>query len=75
MDWKKCALCQQDDKNLIDPSKKKDPGSYGCSKLATNIDAFTQNSFPVSAKLTVGIDDLTGYSLQWSLHLHGNGAK
>ena len=68
MDWKKCALCQQDDKNLIDPSKKKDPGSYGYSKLATNIDAFTQNSLPLSAKLTVGIDDV-------STNLHDNGAK
>ena len=58
MDWKKCGLCQQNDKNLIDPSKNKDPASCGYSKLTTTIDAFTQNSLPLPANLTVCIDDL-----------------
>ena len=58
MDWKKCALRRQDDKNMTDSSKNKDPTSCGYSKLPTNIHAFTQNSLPLPAKLTVGIDDL-----------------
>ena len=62
MDWKKCALCQQDDKNPIDSSKNKDPGSFGYSKLALSIETFTQNSLSLPAKLTVGIDDLAGSS-------------
>ena len=74
MDWKKCALCQHDDKNLIDPSKNKDPASCGYSKLATNIDAFTQNSLPLPAKLTFGIDDLAGSS-DIATNLRENGAK
>ena len=74
MNWKECALCQQDDKNLIDPSKNKDPASCGYSKLATNIDAFTQNSLPLPAKLTVGIDDLAGSS-DVATNLRDNGAK
>ena len=74
MDWKKCTLCQQDDKNLIDPCKNKDPTSCGYSKLATNINAFTQNSLPLAAKPTVGIDDLAGYS-DIATNLLDNGAK
>ena len=74
MDWKKCALCQQDDKNLINASKNKDPASCGYSKLATNIDAFTQNSLPLPAKLTVGIDDMAGSS-DIATNLRDNGAK
>ena len=74
MNWKECALCQQDDKNLIDLSKNKDPASCGYSKLATNIDAFTQNSLPLPAKLIGGIDDLAGSS-DIDPNLRANGAK
>ena len=74
MEWKKCALCLQDDKNLIDPSKSKDPASCSYSKLARNIDVFTQNSLPLPAKLSVGIDDFTGSS-GIARNLHDNGAK
>ena len=74
MDWKKCAFCQQDDKNLIDFSKNKDPASCGYSKLATNIDPFTQNSLTLPAKLTVSRDNLAGSS-DIATSLHDNGAK
>ena len=73
MQWKKCALCQQDNKNLIDPSKSKDPESC-YSKLAINIDAFTQNSLPLPAKLTIGIDDLARSS-DIAADLCDNGTK
>ena len=53
---------QQDDKYLIDPSKNKDSASCGYSNLSTNINAFTQNSLPLPAKLTFGIDDVAGSS-------------
>ena len=74
MDWKKCANCQQDDKNLIDPSKNKNPASCGYSKLATNIVPFAQNSLPLPAKLTVGIENLAGSS-DIATNLRDNGAK
>ena len=74
MDWKKCALCQQDDKNPIDSSKNKDPGSFGYSKLALSIETFTQNSLSLPAKLTVGTDDLAGSS-DITKNLRDNGAK
>ena len=61
----------KDDKN---PIENKDPASCGYSKLATDIDAFTQNSLSLPAKLTVGTDDLAGSS-DITKHLRDNGAK
>ena len=40
MDWRKCALCQKDDVNLVDPSQNKNPETSGWSISAANVDAF-----------------------------------
>ena len=60
MDWRKCALCQKDDVNLADPSQNKNLKTCGYSILAANIDAFRQESLPLSRKLTVEISNLHG---------------
>ena len=42
MDWNKCALCQSNSSNLVDPSKNKNVDIDGYSKLTENINLFVK---------------------------------
>ena len=62
MHWGKCALCQEDDIDLLDPlqNQKSDVDSY--SKLAANIESFLNKNVPLPAKCTTSLVDLKGDS-------------
>ena len=61
MDWTKCALCQKDGGNLINPSLNKNPETFGYTLLAENGDVFRKEGLPLLKKWSVGIFDAVGY--------------
>ena len=62
MDWGKCALCQEDDIDLLDPLQNKNSDVDGYSKLAANIESFLNKNVPLPAKCTTSLVDLKGDS-------------
>ena len=60
MNWRKCALCQKADVNLVDSSQNKNPVAYKYSISAANIDAFRKESLLLPKKWTVEICNLHG---------------
>ena len=62
MDWEKCALCQEDDIDLLDPLQNKNFDADGYSKLAANIELFLIKNVPLPAKCTTSFVDLKGDS-------------
>ena len=75
MDWSLCALCQRDGQNLVVPSANLNLDVCGYSRLARNIDAFTNEGLSLPSKTTVALRDLKGetnvadnlkeYKAQW----------
>lgn len=62
MDWKKCALCQEDDNDLVDPQLNNNLDNDGYGKLALNIESFVDKDIPLPTRCTVSISDLRGES-------------
>ena len=62
MDWGKCALCQEDDIDLLDPLQNKNSDVDRYSKLATNIESFLNKNVPLPTKCTTSLVDLKGDS-------------
>ena len=62
MDWGKCALCQEDDIDLLDPLQNTNSDVDGYSKLAANIESFLNKNLPLPAKCTTSLVDLKGDS-------------
>ena len=60
MDWSLCALCQRDGQNIVVPSANLNPDVCGYSRLAKNIDAFTNEGLSLPSKITVTLRDLKG---------------
>ena len=60
MDCGKCALCQEDDIDLLDPQQNKNSDVDGYSKFAANIEPFLNKNVPLPAKRTTSLVHLKG---------------
>lgn len=60
MDWSKCILCQQDqkDSSLVDPLNNKNNEVCGHAKLVENIYAFRDNGISFPKNLLESFDTL-----------------
>ena len=53
-----CALCQENDIDLLDPLQNKNSDVNGYSKLAADIESFLNKNVPLSVKCTTSLVDL-----------------
>ena len=58
MEWGICALCQENDIDLLDPLQNKNSDVNGYSKLAADIESFLNKNVPFPVKCTTSLVDL-----------------